>query len=207
MRKKGGALSRRVERRDARPQCIIFCEGKNTEPDYFRAFQTRFPRSLFRLELIGAAGTPAVLLDKAKNEQKRILRAKKRGNSYEENDRVWIVFDRDEHPYVDQTIFDARANGIGLAYSNPCFELWLILHSTDHDRPDHRHDVQRRCEEVVEGYDRNKRKTGNMLAVVDRVQEAELRAALLVRRREEEGAPLSCPSSTVYDLTSSLRDP
>ena len=28
----------------------------------------------------------------------------------------------------------ARDNGISVAISNPCFELWLVLHYTDHER-------------------------------------------------------------------------
>lgn len=205
MKRRGGSLSRMTDRRDPRPTCVIFCEGKNTEPAYLEAFRTKYPRCLFRMELVGAAGTPAVLLEKALVEKRRINRADRKGDSFEGHDVVWIVFDEDDHPHVKQTIDNGRANGIGIAYSNPCFELWLILHSCDYGRPDHRHVVQKRCEEILPGYDRQSGKSGDMLSLVECVVDAEKRAAILVQRREEEGAPLSCPCSTMHELTRSLR--
>ena len=41
-----------------------------------------------------------------------------------------------KHRQVNQShcaeVASAGANGIRLAISNPCFELWLILHFQDH---------------------------------------------------------------------------
>ena len=36
---------------------------------------------------------------------------------------------------------------------NPCFELWLILHERDYDRPDHRDAVQRELKKLLPEYD------------------------------------------------------
>jgi len=43
---------------------------------------------------------------------------------------LWVVFDRDEN--TPQEVYAAfrlaRQNGIRIAFSHPCFELWLLLH-------------------------------------------------------------------------------
>ena len=70
-------------------------------------------------------------------------KSRRRKNSFEKNDEVWAVFDRDEHPKFDEAVSLCESNGLGVARSNPCFELWLILHERDYDRPDHRDAVQR----------------------------------------------------------------
>ena len=38
------------------------------------------------------------------------------------------MFDVDEHPKIPDARQMATANGIHLAISNPCIELWLLLH-------------------------------------------------------------------------------
>ena len=53
-------------------------------------------------------------------------------------DAVWCVFDVDEHPQIADARQMARANGIELAISNPCFELWLLLHFRDSPGMQHR---------------------------------------------------------------------
>ena len=48
-----------------------------------------------------------------------------------EIDEFWCVFDVEwpaNHPGLNEAIEQARKSGIHLAVSNPCFELWLILH-------------------------------------------------------------------------------
>lgn len=52
-----------------------------------------------------------------------------------EIDEFWCVFDVEwprNHPGLKDAVEQARANGIRLAVSNPCFELWLILHFQNH---------------------------------------------------------------------------
>lgn len=205
MKRRGGALRRKTERTSAKAKSIIFCEGANTEPDYLKAFRANFPRSLFEISLIPGAGVPHTLLKRAILEKKRINSRGRKGDSFEANDVVWIVFDRDEHPNVAQTLHNARDNGIETAYSNPCFELWLILHQQDFDRPDDRKEVQRECEKCVAGYSRVKGKSGDFSQLVKSVEVAEQRAEVLCQRREDEDAAMEAPSTTFYRLTRQLR--
>ncbi len=51
-----------------------------------------------------------------------------------EVDECWCVFDVEAaqpHPNLEPAVRLAEQNGIRLAISNPCFELWLILHHQD----------------------------------------------------------------------------
>ena len=55
----------------------------------------------------------------------------------DEIDEYWCVFDVEwpnNHPNLRGVIRQARDNDIKLAISNPCFELWLILHFRDQRR-------------------------------------------------------------------------
>ena len=44
------------------------------------------------------------------------------------HDEYWCVFDVDVHPYLREATALAKSNGIKLAISNPCIELWFLLH-------------------------------------------------------------------------------
>ena len=47
--------------------------------------------------------------------------------AYEPQYRIpWIVFDRDEVADFDKIIKDAEKAGIHVAWSNPCFEIWMF---------------------------------------------------------------------------------
>jgi len=58
----------------------------------------------------------------------------------EEDDELWMLLDVDhcltgthQHPFVLQ-LQEAHQRGIRIALSNPCFELWLLLHYVDESK-------------------------------------------------------------------------
>ena len=59
------SLKRRAPVRAPKRKFIIFSEGKNTEPDYFRAVRTELLGALLDLEIIDAAGVPLTIAEKA----------------------------------------------------------------------------------------------------------------------------------------------
>lgn len=64
---------------------------------------------------------------------------------------MWCVFDVDEHPHIPDAKQQARDNGILLAISNPCFELWALLHFQDQTAHIERRDAYRLvCEHIAE---------------------------------------------------------
>ena len=103
---------------------LIYCEGANTEPEYFNSFPI-MPQA----NAIGLSRSGVSLVEKAielMGKQKEI----------DPDQQVWVVFDRDVR-YSDGKKGDADYNkaiklanekGIKCAYSNDCFELWFVLH-------------------------------------------------------------------------------
>jgi hypothetical protein len=152
------SLRRQVETKVPKPKIIIYSEGEKTEFDYFKEIERAFPCVLVDVEIIEGAGVPFTIAEKATRAAQE-ERYRNRRQSYAGRDEFWAVFDRDEHPNVPEAISRCRDANVGVAFSNPCFELWLILHFQDFDRPDHRHDVQRHLESICGDYDRAKRKT------------------------------------------------
>jgi hypothetical protein len=115
------------------------------------------------------------------------------------------VFDRDEHPRYEDAVRLCSAAGVGVARSNPCFEVWLILHETNYDKPSGRHDVQAHLAVLRPEYDPSGRKLPACGNLIKRVEEAEQRAELQLQRRDKEGMPFGPPSTTVFRLTREIR--
>lgn len=78
-------------------------------------------------------------------------RAKTEGDENLRYDEVWCVFDVDEHPKVGEARQMALDNGLRLAMSNPCFELWLLLHLRESPGAQHRHAVQKMFYDMMPG--------------------------------------------------------
>ena len=124
-------LRRRAPRRDELPRFVIFCEGKLTEPLYLKAFAALdHVRSVATLDIRGLGFEPRRLVDEAR-EAMRAEGGQKTGAS-----QYWCVFDveaPEPHDRLLDAVQMARDNGISVAISNPCFELWLVLHFADHE--------------------------------------------------------------------------
>ncbi len=119
--------SRRKPYRDPGKLLLIVCEGKKTEPNYFHEIRISKRLSSLSIEIVRGdiAGThPTSIVQYAKQEK---AKKKRQGLKY---DQVWCVFDRDDHARIHEAFDQARANQMETAFSNPCFEIWLLLHFT-----------------------------------------------------------------------------
>lgn len=134
-------LRRRKPFREQLPRILIVCEGIVTEKRYFEHLG-RAERISVQLTVKGG-GTPKALVEKA-------LELKRADDDL--FDEVWCVFDIDEHPLVPEAKQQARDNGIQLAISNPCFELWALLHFQDQRAEIDRRQTQRLCRQHIAGY-------------------------------------------------------
>ena len=97
-------------------------------------------------------------------------------------------------------------SGVGVARSNPCFEVWLILYEWDYNRPNRRQSVQADLKALRPEYDPKRAKTPDCDELVRRVKNAEERAAAQLRERELNGNPYGNPSTTVGYLTRAVRE-
>ncbi len=109
---------------------MVFCEGEKTEPEYLNALK-RQPsvRDVaavdLRVETGHGGSVPLTLVSLATAARKKAV------DEDAEIDEFWCVFDVEwpvNHPNLSVAAERARKQGIKLAVSNPCFELWLILH-------------------------------------------------------------------------------
>ncbi len=66
-------------------------------------------------------------------------------------EQVWCVFDFDQHPRVKEARQMAKDNGLRLAMSNACFELWLLLHLRENPGAQHRHKLQEMLADLMPG--------------------------------------------------------
>ena len=96
----------------------------------------------------------------------------------------------------------AHGNGIRLAISDPCFELWGILHYQECNASLDRHECQNKLGEWCPGYSKKKRKVFDDPKVIEHnYRDAVGRAENALTRRREEGRPEGNPSTTVHRLT------
>jgi len=190
-------LRRRTAIRPERKTVVVFCEGEASEPDYINALK-RLPHvrnnTSVSIEIVTDPAVPMTLVRWA------IDRARE-----DEVDECWCVFDVEwpqNHPNLKQAISLAKEHGIRLAVSNPCFELWLILHFENRTAFINTCDAERRSRKL-DG------RTGKRIEA-DRYMPlrgvAAQHAAALASRHERNGTlfPRDNPSSSVHDLLATI---
>ncbi|WP_089313898.1 RloB family protein [Actinomadura mexicana] len=127
-RRRGGkSLRRTTAKRSEFTTIVVFCEGVNSEPDYVKGLK-RLPHvaenTALELRIHPEQGVPLTLVKKASDFKRD-----------PEIDECWCLFDVEwpkHHPNLQEVISLAKANDVKLAISNPCFELWLVLHFRDY---------------------------------------------------------------------------
>lgn len=107
---------------------IIATEGSKTEPRYFRemASQKYYPNSRVKVWILEKE-------DDTASSPKHVLRELDRYKDefyVEEDDELWLVIDLDNwgDGKIAQVASLCQQKNYKLAVSNPCFELWLLLH-------------------------------------------------------------------------------
>jgi hypothetical protein len=174
-------------KRGVRPpydRVLIVCEGKKTEPQYFEEIRkiNRVPPVHVRVLHSDFGTEPRQIVDYAE----AIFAEKK------EYERVYVVFDRDEH----RTYHDAlnRANQLNGKLKNdekknvaflpipsvPCFEFWLLLHFDDVQAYFHRNEIFAQLKRHLHNYEKGL--DGVYAATQDRLPTASQRASKLRQR-------------------------
>jgi hypothetical protein len=128
------ALRRKVATKRIKKTLLVFCEGERTEPEYLNALKLEpairgVAAVEIRIAATNSGAVPLTLVRRAIEARNRAL------NENDEIDEFWCVFDVEwprNHPNLPEAIALAKANEINLAISNPCFEVWLILHLKEH---------------------------------------------------------------------------
>lgn len=114
--------------RQRNPIVYIICEGEKTEINYFNSFRTR--NMLISINPLPSKFQAAKeLVEHAHSKVKQL------DYTPENGDELWCVFDRDDNSdaALQQAEQSANEQGYYIAYSNPSFELWYLLHFVDQE--------------------------------------------------------------------------
>ena len=200
-------LKRRRHVAEPQRRYFVYCEGTETEPAYFRSVRQRYRN--VQVEPIGVGGVPRTVaqraIDHARDLRLHRGRRRRRTSSFEEADQVAVVFDQNGHPDVNEVIEMCRANRVAVARSNPCFELWLVLHIEDYDKPATPGDIQRHLHVLYPAYHHEHAPSPGFESLVAKLDAAETRATRQLRFREREQNSEGNPSTTVGNLTRAIR--
>lgn len=123
-------LNRQQFHRDA-SLCIVAVEGAKTESIYLSLFQDvdspLFNRKVRVIPLTDQQEhrtSPVVLVER--------LDAYREENGTAHNDQFWVVSDVDHwvaHGHLQRAFSEGVRKGYQFGTSNPCFEIWLYLHT------------------------------------------------------------------------------
>jgi hypothetical protein len=195
-------LRRRGPTREPKQRILIVCEGEETERGYFKSFQHEVRNPRVHVEVAGETGKPLEAVEIAVR-----LKKKAEGEAraqHDENlrwDEVWGVVDVDEHAHFDKARELAQKNDILLAISNPCFELWALLHFQEQRAHLEWKKAPVALRRHLPGYEKRldfpKLHTGYGDAV--------RRARVLDEEAQRQEAPGRNPTTGVYRLTESIR--
>lgn len=183
---------------------LVFVEGLRTE-DAYLTYWRRQHRDKVLIEIDPFRGGPLQLVQKAVEAKRIEARESARGRG-RPHDQIWCMFDRDEHPNFARAVDLANRNGINLAISNPCIELWFILHFERRTAYLERQVAQHRAEELL-GCSKVLTDSA-LIALAERYDRARERAIRLDEKHAGDGSPpASNPSSSVWRLIDLIRTP
>ncbi|NMO37963.1 RloB domain-containing protein [Streptomyces sp. GMY01] len=126
---RGKPLKRSGAKRPELRRVLIYCEGECTERHYLTGLRSELSGLPVQVEVGPEHGVPTALVRAAVKHKERAPRS--RQDRFTAYDEVWCVMDVEAprpHPDLGPALTVARRNGIKVALSNPCFELWLLLH-------------------------------------------------------------------------------
>ena len=177
-----GRKARRSKGKQMKPNFFVFCEGE-TEIAY-----VKFLRSLYRapIQVITKKGKSNISEDfivKSKNEYVQT-----------EQDKVFLMYDLDVDGMLEQL---QKIPNAELLVSNPCMELWFLLHHQDH-----KSEISSdRCIKKLQKFS-NEYKKG-ILSEEEKTFLAEKKDLAIERAKNMIG--YQNPSSTVYKLLEKLK--
>lgn len=199
--------NRKVGGRARRERHLLVSGGITTEKDYFRYVQDALASSGTTLRFIPDGRNPRYLLDVAiqmkEDDRRDCKRLNDMANAYQ---RVWVITDTDDFANeIQELVPRAEKAGIELVVSNPCFELYLVLHDHPYTKHCDATQIQAEAKRLSLTTGRN-----NKNVVVDKLEgkfaEAEVFSQQLRQQheRDEKFFPENNPSTTVDEVVRAL---
>jgi hypothetical protein len=201
-----GSYKRERPKRPPYERVLIVCEGSKTEPNYFDEIRQRFRLPTAHVHVTRGDGTECLQVVET------AIALFKESRDFE---RVYAVFDRDEHrTYAnaiakvesykeklknsdgDKVVFEAVA-------SVPCFEVWLLMHFQDVTAWEHRDVIYRKLRAHFPGYEKGLK--GSYAHTSANLNDAKARAASVRRQNDRlPGTAIFTEVDKVVDVLNSL---
>ena len=137
-------FQRKRPQREAPEVVYILCEAEKTEPNYLNWVKHKNRLSSVTIKSGKTCG----------KDPKNLVRAGIKLRS--ESSKIWLVFDCDERGDFKDDLKTADVKKLKVAYSNPCIELWFLLHfeySTASLKVD---EAIKRLQDYIPNYEKNK---------------------------------------------------
>jgi len=201
---------RRKNERNKLVRIIIACEGSKTEFLYFDKFFKHLITD-HRISALSFVIVPHKHTDPA-GVLKDLENYRKDGDSYKSFDHKWIIIDRDEErteggghtlENYNEAISRAKSLKVQVAFSNPSFEIWYLLHFQYRNTAIDRDDLVKELKYLID-YDKTNE---DMYEFLLKNQDDAIRnAKRLIKEYEQKGMIIQhCnPSTTVYKLVELL---
>jgi RloB-like protein len=193
------ARGRKKPSKPTKKTYLIFCEGEETEKNYFEAF--RKGAKVEEFKVFGTGRNTKSLVSYALKLRKL--------DDYAVYEEVWLVFDKDSFTLeqFNTAIQQAGLKNMKVAYSNEAFELWYLLHFHPHQSALSRTQYKKKLTECLGGrkYEKNDPEMYEILLPKQAV--AIRNAKRLVQIHTSNSPAEHNPVTTVYELVEALNSP
>jgi cellulose biosynthesis protein BcsQ len=191
----------------------IVMEGQKQEPNYFKALKEYYTLQ-HRESRIIVKIVERKLEERSYSSPKYLIQhSQEISEKYElqEYDELWIVFDADSwknKAFEELQNWKQQENYYYLAYNNPCFELWLILHLTEYQTIKEKLEAakvrerSRLSKQILESFKQKYKLSGSYHQYMLRIPQAIERASALDITPEIEFPEKIC--TRVYRLVEKL---
>lgn len=208
-RKNKSHFNRRKATLKKLPSIILACEGTKTEPNYFSSYFNylvkthKLSATSFVIAKHKHTNPTGVLED--------LLNHKEGDITYKNFTYKWIVIDRDEtithgggHSQQDynNAISKALSLDIGVAYSNPAFEIWYLLHYQYRNTAIDRDSVVKELEKIID----YKKNSTNIFDILLPNMNTAIRNARRLANDCHKNIGNCNPSTSMYELVECLNE-
>lgn len=156
-------FERRRQIRERRKLFIVATEGKRTEQIYFNEFSGDKFRKNVQVRVLPTNkgdSAPKSVLDRVRRYIRDV--------GVEAGDELWVVVDVDSWGArtLDELYREGRQINCNVAVSNPCFELWLVLHQENLRTPLVAKECERELVRLLGDYDKADYDVGQLISHV-----------------------------------------
>lgn len=203
-KERGCGNRRRVNERKERPTILIGLEGKGeSEKKYFQALNQKY-RNHYNIRF--ATGNETDPIGIVKNVEDSI---RNMGLDTKNGDLFFCVIDADydssKESVINKAKHRAKDKGIKVIISNPCFELWLLLHFTKTTKLMNSIEVERELKTYLSRYKKGQLDFSKFESKIDEaVKRAKEIKEYCEQYRDGDGITGLAPITFIYEIVELL---